>query len=47
VEDLSEHISKEEDGLFPASLIALGGADWDAAMAAWAEAHPGQALLGD
>lgn len=45
VEELHEHISKEEDGLFPASLTALGGADWDAAMAAWREAHPGQAPL--
>jgi iron-sulfur cluster repair protein YtfE (RIC family) len=45
VHDLDEHISKEEDGLFPASLIALSGADWDAAMAAWAEAHPGQQPL--
>jgi iron-sulfur cluster repair protein YtfE (RIC family) len=42
VADLDEHISKEEDGLFPASLIALDGAEWDAAMAAWSEAHPGE-----
>jgi iron-sulfur cluster repair protein YtfE (RIC family) len=42
VAELDEHISKEEDGLFPASLIALSGAEWDAAMAAWAEAHPGE-----
>ena len=47
VEELNEHISKEEDGLFPASLTALGGADWDAAMAAWSEAHPGQEPLAD
>jgi iron-sulfur cluster repair protein YtfE (RIC family) len=47
VHDLDEHISKEEDGLFPASLIALSGADWDTAMAAWVEAHPGQQPLGD
>ena len=45
--DLHEHIAKEEDGLFPASLTALGGADWDEAMAAWQEAHPGQHLIGD
>jgi iron-sulfur cluster repair protein YtfE (RIC family) len=46
VAELDEHISKEEDGLFPAALIALGGADWDAAMAAWADAHPGQTPMG-
>lgn len=47
VDELHEHISKEEDGLFPASLIALSGAEWDAAMAAWAEAHPGREPLTD
>lgn len=46
VRELEEHISKEEDGLFPASLIVLGGAEWDAAMAAWAAAHPGRLPLG-
>ena len=45
--DLHEHIAKEEDGLFPASLTALGGEEWDAAMAAWQEAHPGQQMIGD
>jgi iron-sulfur cluster repair protein YtfE (RIC family) len=45
VAELDEHISKEEDGLFPASLIALSGAEWDIAMAAWEEAHPGQTPL--
>ncbi|MFB7947783.1 hemerythrin domain-containing protein [Kitasatospora phosalacinea] len=40
--ELHEHIAKEEDGLFPASLIALTAADWDASMAAWQEAHPGR-----
>ena len=38
--DLREHIAKEEDGLFPASLTSLDGDDWDAAIAAWQEAHP-------
>jgi len=47
VEELNEHISKEEDGLFPASLTALSGTDWDAAMDAWTEAHPGQVPLPD
>ena len=27
--ELLEHISREEDGLFPASLTTLTGADWD------------------
>ena len=45
--DLHEHIAKEEDGLFPASLTALDGDDWDAAMAAWQEAHPGRSMIGD
>ena len=47
VSDLYEHISKEEDGLFPASLIALDGADWDASIAAWREAHPGESMIPD
>ncbi len=45
--ELAAHISKEEDGLFPASLTALDGDDWDAAMAAWQAAHPGQSMLPD
>ena len=44
--DLHEHIAKEEDGLFPASLTALSGAEWDEAMAAWQDAHPGQHMIG-
>lgn len=47
VDDLHEHIAKEEDGLFPASLTALGGEDWDAAMAAWQQAHPDRHLIAD
>ena len=27
---LREHILKEQDGVFPAALTSLGGADWDA-----------------
>lgn len=45
--DLLEHISREEDGLFPASLTSLSGRDWDEAMLAWQEAHPGQVLISD
>jgi iron-sulfur cluster repair protein YtfE (RIC family) len=47
VDDLHEHIAKEEDGLFPASLTTLGGEEWDAAMAAWQEAHPHRQLIAD
>ena len=43
----NEHIAKEEDGLFPASLTALDGEQWDAAMAAWRVAHPDQKMIGD
>ena len=45
IDELYEHIAKEEDGLFPASLTALDGADWDAAMAGWQDAHPGQHMI--
>ncbi len=44
--DLYEHTAKEEDGLFPASLTALDGDEWDAAIAAWREAHPGRSMIG-
>lgn len=45
VSDLYEHISKEEDGLFPASLTALDGDEWDAAIDAWHAAHPGRRMI--
>ena len=45
--DLHEHIAKEEDGLFPASLIALDGDEWDASMQAWHAAHPGGIMIGE
>ena len=47
VVELDEHIAKEEDGLFPASLTSLSGGDWDESMLAWREAHPGEELMGD
>jgi iron-sulfur cluster repair protein YtfE (RIC family) len=47
IDELHEHISREEDGLFPASLIALSGRDWDAAISAWQSAHPGAELISD
>ncbi|MGC5409884.1 hemerythrin domain-containing protein, partial [Streptomyces sp. DT225] len=40
VDELHHHIAKEEDGLFPASLTALTGEEWDRSMGAWREAHP-------
>jgi hypothetical protein len=46
-EQLIEHISKEEDGLFPASVVTMSGAEWDASVAACAEAHPGEAMITD
>ena len=45
--ELHEHIAKEEDGLFPASLTALGGDEWDASMQAWHAAHPGDTMIGE
>lgn len=45
--ELREHISREEDGLFPATLVEFSGAEWDAAAAGWQAAHPGQELMGD
>ena len=43
--DLYEHISKEEDGLFPASLMSLSGDEWDASINAWHAAHPGRRMI--
>lgn len=45
--ELGEHISREEDGLFPATLVTLGGSQWDAAIDAWHAAHPGEHLIED
>jgi iron-sulfur cluster repair protein YtfE (RIC family) len=47
IHELHGHIAKEEDGLFPASLTALGGEDWDSAIEAWQRAHPGRHLIAD
>lgn len=40
VDELHRHIAKEEDGLFPASLTALDGEEWNLSMTAWRAAHP-------
>ncbi len=45
--ELHQHIAKEEDGLFPASLTALDGEEWDASMRAWQAAHPGATMIGE
>lgn len=44
---LREHIGREEDGLFPATLTALSGDQWDRAIEAWKDAHPGEELIPD
>jgi hypothetical protein len=28
-------------------VVTMGGAEWDASVAAWAEAHPGEAMIPD
>ncbi|MEI2714361.1 MAG: hemerythrin domain-containing protein [Nocardioides sp.] len=45
--ELGVHIAKEEDGIFPATLVEFSGAEWDQAIAAWQAAHPGQELIAD
>ena len=47
VAELRVHISKEEDGLFPVTLVEFNGPEWDAAIAAWERAHPGRTLSYD
>jgi iron-sulfur cluster repair protein YtfE (RIC family) len=47
VAELMEHISKEEDGLFPASLVSVSGREWNEAMRAWHAAHPQAELIAD
>ena len=47
VAELRVHISKEEDGIFPVTLVEFSGPEWDAAIDAWQRAHPGQQLIQD
>ena len=47
VAELRVHISKEEDGIFPVTLVEFSGPEWDAAIKAWHRAHPGQQLIED
>ncbi|MBT2481679.1 hypothetical protein [Streptomyces sp. ISL-94] len=42
--DELHHIAKDEDGLFPASLTALAGDEWDRSLAGWRTAHPDHEL---
>ncbi len=44
MEELRIHISKEEDGIFPVTLVEFSGPEWDAAIAAWERAHPGRTV---
>jgi len=44
---LREHVEREEDGLFPATLTELSGSQWDRAIDAWRNAHPGEELIAD
>ena len=46
-DELYDHIAKEEDGLFPASLTSLDGESWDSAIAAWHRAHPDREMIPD
>jgi hypothetical protein len=41
--ELSEHMFKEDFGLFPAALATLDGADWDAMDSSWERAGAGAA----
>ncbi|MGV0790597.1 hemerythrin domain-containing protein [Mycolicibacterium sp. XJ1819] len=45
VDDLFEHIRKEEDGIFPAALTSLDGDEWNLAIEAWHQAHPGRDMV--
>ena len=47
VAELHVHISKEEDGIFPVTLVEFSGPEWDAAIDAWERAHPGRTLMED
>ncbi|MFG2876366.1 hemerythrin domain-containing protein [Streptomyces sp. NPDC048337] len=44
MDELHHHIAKEEDGLFPASLTALTGDEWNLSIKAWRTAHPDREL---
>jgi hypothetical protein len=44
VDELRNHISKEEDGIFPVTLVEFSGPEWDLAIAAWERAHPDRTM---
>jgi len=45
--ELHEHMLREEDSLFPASVVTFDGDDWTRAIAGWQQAHPGLELIPD
>ena len=47
VHELYEHMLREEDSLFPASVVTFDGADWTRAMDGWQQAHPGMEMIAD
>lgn len=47
VRELHEHMLREEDSLFPASVVTFTGEDWTRAIDGWQRAHPGKELLPD
>lgn len=47
VPELHEHMLREEDSLFPASVVTFDGEDWTRAIDGWQQAHPGRELLPD
>ncbi|SDB98591.1 Hemerythrin HHE cation binding domain-containing protein [Raineyella antarctica] len=45
--ELHEHMMREEDSLFPASVVTFDGEDWTRAIDGWQQAHPGRELIAD
>jgi hypothetical protein len=42
--DLCDHAIR---AVFPASVVTMGGAEWDASVSAWSEAHSGEKMITD
>ncbi|WOP18992.1 hemerythrin domain-containing protein [Raineyella sp. LH-20] len=47
VAELHEHMLREEDSLFPASVVTFVGEDWTRAIDGWQSAHPDRELIAD
>lgn len=45
--ELHEHMLREEDSLFPASVVTFDGEDWTRAIDGWQSAHPDRELIAD